>query len=197
MLTPQCDCNVVLMDWTKGARGPQYATAAANTELVGRQLAILLLHMINAGLRPGDVHLVGFSLGAHVAGSASEIVKMKGHLVGRITGLDAASPLFRNNNLREKYKKLDREDAQFVDVIHTDASPVSEGEGWGKGGAAEPTLANASSRGSRQGRLRCCRSVRTMFEGKGDQTRRLNIFKLRGNTFCIMEPFTKERLYEI
>lgn len=41
------------------------------------------------------------------------------------SGLDAASPLFRNNNFREKYKKLDREDAHFVDVIHTDASPVS------------------------------------------------------------------------
>lgn len=74
------------MDWTKGARGPQYATAAANTELVGRQLAILLLHMINNGLNPKNIHLIGFSLGAHVAGSASEIIKMKGHLIGRITG---------------------------------------------------------------------------------------------------------------
>lgn len=75
------------MDWTKGARGPQYATAAANTELVGRQLAILLIDMIEGGgLNPKNIHLVGFSLGAHVAGSASEILKMKGHLIGRITG---------------------------------------------------------------------------------------------------------------
>lgn len=75
------------MDWTKGARGPQYTTAAANTELVGRQLAILLLDMIDAGLDPNKIHLVGFSLGAHVAGSASEILKMRGHLLGRITGM--------------------------------------------------------------------------------------------------------------
>lgn len=74
------------MDWAKGARGPQYTTAAANTELVGRQLAILLMDMIDQGLTPKDIHLVGFSLGAHVAGSASEILKMKGHLMGRITG---------------------------------------------------------------------------------------------------------------
>lgn len=47
------------------------------------------------------------------------------HINHFILGLDAASPLFRNNYLREKYKKLDRSDAKFVDVIHTDASPVS------------------------------------------------------------------------
>lgn len=43
-----------------------------------------------------------------------------------LIGLDAASPLFRNNYLREDYKKLDRSDAKFVDVIHTDCSPVSQ-----------------------------------------------------------------------
>jgi CMP-N-acetylneuraminic acid synthetase len=41
-----------------------------------------------------------------------------------LLGLDAASPLFRTNHLKEKHKKLDREDARLVDVIHTDASPV-------------------------------------------------------------------------
>ncbi|CAG9861971.1 unnamed protein product, partial [Phyllotreta striolata] len=45
------------------------------------------------------------------------------HLLGRITGLDPASPLFRNNYLRENHKKLDRSDAKLVDVIHTDSSP--------------------------------------------------------------------------
>lgn len=40
-------------------------------------------------------------------------------------GLDAASPLFRNKHIREKSSKLDKSDAKFVDVVHTDASPVS------------------------------------------------------------------------
>nr|XP_971822.3 PREDICTED: pancreatic triacylglycerol lipase [Tribolium castaneum] len=124
------DCNMVLMDWSVGARGPQYAMAAANTELVGRQLGILLLKMIENGLKPEDIHLLGFSLGAHVAGSSSEVLKKKGHLIGRITGLDAASPLFRTNHLREKHKKLDRDDARLVDVVHTDASPtITDGFG--------------------------------------------------------------------
>jgi hypothetical protein len=124
------DCNVILMDWSLGARGPQYAMAAANTEVVGRQLGILLLKMIENGLKPENIHLLGFSLGAHVAGSSSEVLKKKGHLIERITGLDAASPLFRTNHLKEKHKKLDREDARLVDVIHTDASPtVTDGFG--------------------------------------------------------------------
>ncbi|CAH0556140.1 unnamed protein product [Brassicogethes aeneus] len=124
------DCNMILMDWSKGARGPQYATAAANTEVAGRQLGLLLIQMVEKGLDPKNIHLLGFSLGAHVAGTASEMLKYKGHLIGRITGLDAASPLFRSNHFREKYKKLDRSDAHFVDVIHTDSSPsVTDGFG--------------------------------------------------------------------
>ncbi|XP_050499392.1 pancreatic triacylglycerol lipase-like [Diabrotica virgifera virgifera] len=124
------DCNVILMDWHMGARGPHYPVAAANTELVGRQLGILLTNMVKKGLDPRNIHLIGFSLGAHVSGTASESLKDKGYLLGRITGLDPASPLFRNNYLRENYKKLDRSDAKFVDIIHTDSSPfVTDGFG--------------------------------------------------------------------
>ncbi|KAL1488548.1 hypothetical protein ABEB36_015011 [Hypothenemus hampei] len=117
------DCNVILMDWKIGARGTHYASAAANTELVGRELGLLLVKMVETGLSPKNIHLIGFSLGAHVAGSASEPLKQKGYLIGRITGLDAASPLFRSNHFREKHKKLDRNDAEYVDVLHTDSSP--------------------------------------------------------------------------
>lgn len=77
---------MILIDWEKGAKGPQYPYAAANTEVVGRQLGFLLLHMINLGINPEKIHLIGFSLGAHVAGCASELVKTRGYLLGRITG---------------------------------------------------------------------------------------------------------------
>lgn len=117
------DYNVLLMDWKIGARGPQYVSAAANSEIVGRELGILLLKLVEKGSNPRNMHLIGFSLGAHVAGTASEILKEKGYLLGRITGLDAAGPLFRNNYFKEKHKKLDRSDAELVDVIHTDSSP--------------------------------------------------------------------------
>ncbi|GJQ76039.1 hypothetical protein Trydic_g18090 [Trypoxylus dichotomus] len=118
------DYNIISMDWSTAAKGPQYAQAAANTQVVGRQLGLLLQQMVKYGLNPDDIHLIGFSLGAHVAACASEVLKNNNILIGRITGLDAASPLFRNSHLREKSSKLDKTDAKFVDVLHTDASPV-------------------------------------------------------------------------
>ncbi|GFU66684.1 pancreatic lipase-related protein 3 [Trichonephila clavipes] len=63
------------------------------------------------------IHLIGHSLGAHIAGYAGERLPN----LGRITGLDPAGPYFRNvaNNV-----KLDTADATFVDVIHSNPSAV-------------------------------------------------------------------------
>ncbi|EFN84677.1 Pancreatic triacylglycerol lipase [Harpegnathos saltator] len=116
------DLNIIVLDWTKGA-GTSYSLAVANSELVGRQLALILLDIINLGISPVDIHVIGFSLGAHVAGCASEILKQKNLMLGRITGLDPASPFFRHHLFREKSRKLDASDANLVDVIHTDGSP--------------------------------------------------------------------------
>ncbi|XP_034946054.1 pancreatic lipase-related protein 2-like isoform X2 [Chelonus insularis] len=123
------DINVIILDWTRGA-GTTYQIAVANTELVGRQLAVVLLGAINLGTKVKDIHVIGFSLGAHVAGCASEVLKTKKLLIGRITGLDPASPFFRRHVLRERSQKLDSSDANLVDVIHTDgAEDFTEGFG--------------------------------------------------------------------
>lgn len=44
------------------------------------------MHLINVGADAKFFHIVGFSLGAHIAGCAGEILKGKGYKVGRITG---------------------------------------------------------------------------------------------------------------
>ncbi|XP_060829705.1 pancreatic triacylglycerol lipase-like [Bombus pascuorum] len=115
------DTNVLVLDWTRGA-ATTYSAAVANTELVGRQLGLALLDAVNLGTLAENIHVIGFSLGAHVAGCASEILKKNSILLGRITGLDPASPFFRNHLVREKSRKLDATDARLVDVIHTDGS---------------------------------------------------------------------------
>jgi len=70
-----------------------------------------------------DFHLIGFSLGAHVAGFAGKKVQESGKQlkVGRITGLDPASPGF---DFDSPDVRLDKADAKFVDVIHTDTNTL-------------------------------------------------------------------------
>ncbi|XP_021704096.1 uncharacterized protein LOC5564068 [Aedes aegypti] len=107
------DCIVICMDWENGATLPNYVRAAANTRLVGRQLAYLLKGLEEHNkLNMSRVHLIGFSLGSHVAGFAG--MELKG--LQRITGLDPAGPLFE---AQHPHARLDDTDAGFVDVIHS------------------------------------------------------------------------------
>ncbi|XP_034240820.1 uncharacterized protein LOC117645041 [Thrips palmi] len=107
------DCNVICVDWERGATIPNYVRAAANTRMVGKQVALLLAGLQkHAGLPVHRVHVIGFSLGAHVAGFAGAELKN----LSRITGLDPAGPLFESQDPRAR---LDATDANFVDVIHS------------------------------------------------------------------------------
>jgi len=81
----QNDVNVILVNWQKAARG-QYARAVSNAELVGRLVGKTLLSMVTLGTKPCDVHVIGFSLGAQVAGFIGETLKSSGLKLGRITG---------------------------------------------------------------------------------------------------------------
>lgn len=107
------ECNVICVDWEAGAVIPNYVRAAANTRLVGKQLSMLLEGLNkHLGLPFHNVHVIGFSLGAHVAGFAGAELKN----LSRITGLDPAAPLFESQDPRAR---LDSTDAMFVDVIHS------------------------------------------------------------------------------
>ncbi|XP_046682440.1 LOW QUALITY PROTEIN: uncharacterized protein LOC124368929 [Homalodisca vitripennis] len=106
------DCNVICVDWEGGATLPNYVRAAANARLVGKQLAMLIQGLQKLGLSLQNIHMIGFSLGAHVAGFAGAELKN----LSRITGLDPAGPLFESQDPRAR---LDSSDAHFVDVIHS------------------------------------------------------------------------------
>ena len=113
------DSNVILVDWSKGNFFP-YTQATANTQIVGAEIAILVNSYISKGLITADkVHIIGHSLGSHIAGYAGERIPN----LGRITGLDPAGPYFE---FTDTSVRLDKSDAKFVDVIHSDGSSTLE-----------------------------------------------------------------------
>jgi hypothetical protein len=80
------DLNVVVLNWWSLARGPNYEVAARNTKEVGSSLANFLDNLIRetqGAVRRG-LHIVGFSLGAQVAGIAAG--QLKTGKLPRITG---------------------------------------------------------------------------------------------------------------
>uniref|UniRef100_A0A182LRX2 Lipase domain-containing protein n=1 Tax=Anopheles culicifacies TaxID=139723 RepID=A0A182LRX2_9DIPT len=94
------NCTVICVDWENGAKLPNYVRAAANTRLVGRQLALLLrLLRTHNGLWLSRVHLIGFSLGSHVAGFAGAEFASSGPPVEpTVPSPDGANELLRSAN---------------------------------------------------------------------------------------------------
>ena len=76
------------------------------------------------GVSLKDVHLIGHSLGAQICSYAGERLNK----VGRITGLDPAGPYFE---WLPPKARLDKSDADFVDVIHTDSRALIPYLGFG------------------------------------------------------------------
>ena len=80
---------------------------------VGYVVAQYLLKLNTKGLVFKDVHVLGASLGGQVAGFLGFYTNGQ---LGRITGMDPSGPLFHVVSTNDR---LDKSDAQFVDIIHT------------------------------------------------------------------------------
>ncbi|XP_049526827.1 phospholipase A1-like isoform X2 [Dermacentor silvarum] len=141
-------CNVLMVTWLNGARIPDYAAAASNSAMPGVLLSMLLQDMVatsNGRLQAKDIHVIGFSLGAQAAGFCGRhFYNATGEKLGRITGLDPAGPLFDISN-----SALSKNDATFVDVIHTNAGtlfhyqlgikgPIGHVDFYPNGGSRQP-----------------------------------------------------------
>lgn len=110
------DYNLILVDWSKKAN-VMYFEAAKSSGSVGSSIADFLIKL---KIQLDNVHIIGHSLGSHVAGFVGKrIFKVTKRKVQRITGLDPAGPLFEMPPKSSKYR-LSKEDAEFVDIIHTD-----------------------------------------------------------------------------
>ncbi|KAL8611703.1 hypothetical protein ACOMHN_063729 [Nucella lapillus] len=112
--------NVIVVDWSEGAKGPNYYQAAANCRVVGAHIASLIQTAELLGSSASRFHVIGHSLGAQIGGYAGSYLSGR---LGRISGLDPAAPKFENYANKVK---LEKTDAQFVDIMHTDAQPLHE-----------------------------------------------------------------------
>ncbi|XP_011314846.1 pancreatic lipase-related protein 2 [Fopius arisanus] len=117
----QENCNVVLVNWFPTSI-KEYSVAAKLTEQIGGYVGEFL-HFLSTSVNISlaNVHILGHSLGAHIAGFAGS--NLSG-TVGRITGMDPARPGFESPIFKDQNARLDPSDAVFVDVIHTCAGTL-------------------------------------------------------------------------
>ncbi|KAF5291389.1 hypothetical protein FQR65_LT01699 [Abscondita terminalis] len=115
-LSKEKDYNIMLLDWAHLSVFPWYTEAVENSKIVGNILGDFVRFYSNTGeLFVDKLHLIGFSLGSHIAGSVGKLLKKE--KLSRITALDPAFPQF---SLTDTTQRLSTSDAKYVDVIHTD-----------------------------------------------------------------------------
>lgn len=111
------DANVILLDWSNLAWNT-YPTAFCFIPKVARIIGNLLCNIKRRnGMSLNNVHLVGHSFGAQMSSFISQFTYATcREKIGRITAMDPAKPIYQK--LPES-QRLDRDDATFIDVIHT------------------------------------------------------------------------------
>ncbi len=104
----------IFVDWSVGSQTINYIAAANRVETVGFFTASYLNWLLELQrIDYNRVHVIGFSLGAHIAGF---IGKNTGRNLHTIIGLDPAGPLFSERN---PDGRIDANDAQYVECHHT------------------------------------------------------------------------------
>lgn len=128
--------NIVALDWGPLAAG-LYTTAVENVILLGTKLAQVLIQLNAAGLDLLNVHLVGHSLGGQMSGWAGSQVQTLSNntlIVGRISPLDPAGPLFWQllGIIPILVREVTPQDGKMVDCYHSDAGYFGEPNGCGQ-----------------------------------------------------------------
>merc|ERR1712215_59182 len=118
------DYNVFAIEWGDLETWANYPQAAVRTRAVGEHSANLVKILSDVGAFD-NIHVVGHSLGAHVGGFLAKKVKTMGlGTLKRVTGLDPAEPFF---DIAGPDERIDKSDADFVDIIHTNSGMLWNG----------------------------------------------------------------------
>ncbi|GJQ76617.1 hypothetical protein Trydic_g15479 [Trypoxylus dichotomus] len=110
------DVNIIVVGWGRYSKTYEYDRSVKARAAVAKATVIFIMNNLQVMQQELDIHLIGYSLGAHICGDIGYIFKYNGRTVFRITGLDPARPLIK--------KGLRKENALFVDVIHTTAGSL-------------------------------------------------------------------------
>jgi len=139
------DFNVLFIDWSEGSRTINYFAAAGRVPTVGQFTASYLDFLSENGMMGWRrLTVIGFSLGAHIAGWVGKEVRQG--RVGYMVGLDPAGPLFSTRNPEGR---IDAGDADYVECIHTNGptlliiglgigAPICDADYFPNGGESQP-----------------------------------------------------------
>ncbi|XP_043255836.1 lipase member H-like [Colletes gigas] len=116
------DVNVILVDWGEIAIDLNYVYVASQVSVIGKAVAESLEKLAKL-IDLNTLHVIGHSLGAHIAGHIGRFVNIT---LNRITGLDPALPLFYPSTCH-----IRSSDAEAVVILHTDGgfygTPIDTG----------------------------------------------------------------------
>ncbi|XP_069355932.1 lipase member I-like [Maniola hyperantus] len=164
----------------------RYYRSSTYVRFIGHKLGQVLADIVQYGQDPSLIHIIGYSLGAHIAGFAGkQFHVLTGKLIGRISGLDPAGPCF---NHISSALRLKHTDAMYVDVMHTDAgvfgikAAIGHKDYYPNSGSMQPNCLRTSCSHARPG---CCiaESVVNPFAFPARGARDLDAFKKEGLLF--------------
>lgn len=125
------DYNIIIVDYSSAVREPCLSQMEWGPRFGSLCVAQLVKYIANhpRGVPPDSLHLIGYSVGAHIAGLVANQLKPAEGKLGRITGLDPTIFFYATAN---SSRDLDRSDAHFVDILHTGAGILGQWSpsGW-------------------------------------------------------------------
>ncbi|KAK9747118.1 Lipase [Popillia japonica] len=136
------DYNIFIVDYGTLVKEPCLKQMEWAPRFCAKCIAQLIRYLTQhpRGVKADDLHLIGYSVGAHISGLvANYLSRNHDGKLGRITGLDPTIVFYMGNN---RSRDLDYTDAHFVDVLHTGAGILGQ---WGPTGHADFYINGGSS----------------------------------------------------
>ncbi|XP_026750752.2 pancreatic triacylglycerol lipase-like [Galleria mellonella] len=134
-----------------------YLRSTTYVRFLGEKLGEVLAAMVHSGVKPETIHVIGHSLGSQIASfTGKTFTNLTGLHIGRITALDPAGPCFAQV---EPDLRIQSSDAEYVDVIHTNAGiagmeePVGDADYYPNGGSEQTDCVRATCSHSRAWQL--------------------------------------------